>query len=838
MGGVCVPLGVALLLGALTGGSWGLDWDPVPRKTVLRNSLKGVRRFSSPSVFNYTTLTLDEVSGFLYVGAREAAFALDMNNVELERKPSIMWGAPTDKKTECVLKGKNNQTECFNHIRFLQNFNRTHMYCCGTYAFQPKCAYIDTSRFTLELSSMEDGKGKCPYDPAKGHTGLIVDGELYSATLNNFLGTEPVVLRNVGGHYSMKTEYLPSWLNEPDFVGSSFVPESVDSPIGDDDKIYFFFSERAVELDCDSDLVVTRVARVCKGDVGGARTLQKKWTSFLKARVLCSLPERQVHFNRLQAVFTLRLAEGWQHSSFYTVFRAQWGDVDVSAVCQYHIDDIKKVFDGPYKEYREPAQKWGRYTNQVPVPRPGACITNWHRETGFNSSLQLPDNTLNFAKKHPLMDDKVSARPLLVKKSVNFTQIAVDRVSAIDHRRYDVLFIGTAEGWLYKAVSLGSEVHLIEELQLFEEPQPVESLAISHKEKLLYVGSRSEVLQLPLADCGKYRSSPDCTLSRDPYCAWDREGKSCVRTDKHPSHFSLDQDILQEGFKGQARAKFEQSPIPNSDKAKPKNVTVVLGSDLVLPCQQISNLAHPLWLFNDLQLVPGQGVRVESRLGSLVIEGAGAGEAGRYTCLSQERGERFLAERYAVSVVASAPVFMEARAPDGILGLVWVLVITLASACLLLLGSVLYLRRRLKQDKGSELMKPLESTLVYPISLPREPTHFVASKGSDSELWDNSSYYYSDGSLKIVPGHAPCPSTTPGSGIPGQPLPSTAAVNSPNRLSLGNIRGSGSNGYIRLNLSSGGEERAEFSAPFTEELRKTLKQRSVLPDTNPEESSV
>lgn len=267
-------------------------------------------------------------------------------------------------------------------------------------------------------------------------------------------------------------------------------------------------------------------------------------------------------------------------------------------------------------------------------------------------------------------------------------------------------------------------------------------------------------------------------------------------------------------------------------------MTVVVGSDLVLPCQLISNLARPLWLFNDLQLVPGRGIRVESRLGALVIEGAGAGEAGRYTCLSQERGERFLAERYVVSVVASAPVFMEARAPDGSLGLVWVLVITLASACLLLLGSVLYLRRRLKQGKDSELMKPLESTLVYPISLPREPTHFIRSKGSDSELWDTGNYYYSDGSLKIVPGHAPCPSAAPGSGIPGQPLPSTAALHSPNRLSLGNIRGSGSNGYTRLNLSSAGEERAEFSAPFTEELRKTLQQRSVLPDTNPEESSV
>ena len=28
--------------------------------------------------------------------------------------------------------------------------------------------------FTLERGEFEDGKGKCPYDPVKGHTGLLV----------------------------------------------------------------------------------------------------------------------------------------------------------------------------------------------------------------------------------------------------------------------------------------------------------------------------------------------------------------------------------------------------------------------------------------------------------------------------------------------------------------------------------------------------------------------------------------------------------------------------------------------------------------------------------------
>lgn len=71
------------------------------------------------------------------------------------------------------------------------------------------------------------------------------------------------------------------------------------------------------------------------------------------------------------------------------------------------------------------------------------CITNSDRESGYNSSLQLPDATLNFAKKHPLMEDKALARPLLLTKGVNFTKLVVDRVSALDQRAYNMLFIGT-----------------------------------------------------------------------------------------------------------------------------------------------------------------------------------------------------------------------------------------------------------------------------------------------------------------------------------------------------------------------------------------------------------
>lgn len=55
--------------------------------------------------------------------------------------------------------------------------------------------------------------------------------------------------------------------------------------------------------------------------------------------------------------------------------------MDVSAVCQYQIGDVKKVFEGSYKEYREASQRWGRYSGAVPAPRPGS-VRNREPRTG------------------------------------------------------------------------------------------------------------------------------------------------------------------------------------------------------------------------------------------------------------------------------------------------------------------------------------------------------------------------------------------------------------------------------------------------------------------------
>lgn len=69
-------------------------------------------------------------------------------------------------------------------------------------------------------------------------------------------------------------------------------------------------------------------------------------------------------------------------------------------------------------------------------------MTNQARHMGIHSSLHMPDKVLNFIKDHFLMDSVIRSSPLLLKRSVRYTQIAVHKIQGTE-RAYDVLFIGT-----------------------------------------------------------------------------------------------------------------------------------------------------------------------------------------------------------------------------------------------------------------------------------------------------------------------------------------------------------------------------------------------------------
>ncbi|XP_035579427.1 semaphorin-4D isoform X1 [Zalophus californianus] len=637
---MCAPVGGLLAALAMLFGM-AMAFAPKPRITWERREVH-LEKFHEPGIFNYSVLLLSEDKTTLYVGAREAVFALSAHNISVKQHEAY-WRVSEDKKAKCAEKGKSRQTECLNYIRVLQPLSARALYVCGTNAFQPACDHLNLTSFKF-LGRNEDGKGRCPFDPAQSYTSVMVDGELYSGTSYNFLGSEPIISRN-SSHSPLRTEYAIPWLNEPSFVFADVMRERPDGVDSGDDRVYFFFTEVSVEYEFVFKLMIPRVARVCKGDQGGLRTLQKKWTSFLKARLICSRPDSNLVFNVLQDVFVLR-AQGLKEPVIYGVFTPQLNNVGLSAVCAYNLSTAEAVFSrGKYMQSTTVEQshtKWVRYNGAVPTPRPGACINREARAANFSSSLSLPDKTLQFVKDHPLMDSSVTPidnRPRLIRSDVNYTQIVVDRMQALDGTVYDVMFVGTDRGTLHKAVSLENEAHIIEETRLFEDPEPVQTLLLNSEQgrRFVYAGSSSGVVQAPVAFCEKHATCKDCVLARDPYCAWNQATEACValQPTDGPSR-----DLIQ-------RMSGDTSACPDETKSFRQHF-FKHGGTAELKCSQKSNLARVVWTFQNNELEPeGPKYRLVGRK-NLLISSLSEGDSGVYQCLSEER----VGNRTALQVVA------------------------------------------------------------------------------------------------------------------------------------------------------------------------------------------
>ncbi|XP_061451867.1 semaphorin-4B isoform X2 [Rhineura floridana] len=646
----------ALLLGVLLAASE----ETVPRLSLRYDSPhRLLTRFDMPGITNYTAMMLSPDGGILYVGAREMLLALNTSAFSPgPQHQSLLWRAEEEKKRQCAFKGKDPQRDCHNYIKILLQLNETHLYTCGTSAFSPTCAYIDIPEFSLTREAsgkllLEDGKGRCPFDPAYKSTAIMVEGELYTGTVSNFQGNEPTIFRSHGSRLSIKTENSLNWLQDPFFVGSAYLRESLppSSPHGEDDKIYFFFSESGKEFDFFEDTVVSRIARVCKGDVGGERVLQRRWTTFLKAQLLCSHPSGGFPFNVLQDMFVLTPGELWPETVFYGVFASQWDRKGRggSAVCAFSLADVKEAFGGLYKEVNRETQQWYTDTHPVPEPRPGACITSHARQMKITSSLQMPDRVLNYLKDHFLMSSAVRSQPFLLQSRSCYQQISVQRVEGL-HRAYDVLFLGTDDGWLHKAVLTEQEVHIIEEIQLFPAGQPVLKLLLDATQGLLYASSYGALVQAPVANCSLYQSCGECLLSRDPYCAWG--GGACQPSG--PSHLRLRAMPWLQDIEGGDAAQFCQGGSLQSGRSATAQdsqcqAVLVLHPSAVktLPCPQLSNLASRHWLHN------GAPINTTSFLvlpeGELVLTGK-PDQTGRFECWSQEGTFRQLMASYCVRV--------------------------------------------------------------------------------------------------------------------------------------------------------------------------------------------
>uniref|UniRef100_A0A1I7YSW1 Sema domain-containing protein n=1 Tax=Steinernema glaseri TaxID=37863 RepID=A0A1I7YSW1_9BILA len=433
------------------------------------------------------------------------------------------------------MKGKS-QEDCHNYIRVMLPTAEGAL-ICGTNAFAPKCReYEGGPGGALLLRRQFDGQAVSPYSPRDNATAVLLrdSNQLLAGTVSDFAGNDPLIYgKRLGTDKSLRTQRDDfKILDAPNFV-SSFVHG---------DYVYFWFRETAAEsLENDGERrVYARVGRVCKFDRGGPRAAQDRWSTFLKARLNCSLPADQpVYFNELQSVS--EPVEEEDDAVLYAVFSTPESPLRMSAICSFAMSDVRRVFErSAFRGVPRAAA-----AAATGAARPGACVAD---------SRLLRD--VSFILRNPLLQDAIPQRgaPHLVEGTgrAALTQVAVRHAvpSVGSAATYTVLWVGTADGRVLKLVAVNGSSVLVQSAAMFAAPvvnlvaTPHRLVAVSGDESAamfaapvvnlvatphrLVAVSGDEVVAVPLHDCGRQTSCAGCLRLRDPFCAWDERQQICT----------------------------------------------------------------------------------------------------------------------------------------------------------------------------------------------------------------------------------------------------------------------------------------------------------------------
>ncbi|XP_077012169.1 semaphorin-6C isoform X2 [Tamandua tetradactyla] len=539
-----MPLLLLLLLLSLPHTQAAFPQDPLP---LLTSDLQG----ASPSSW-FRGLDDDAVAAelgldfqkfltlnrTLLVAARDHVFSFDLQVQEegegLVPSKFLTWRSQDVRN--CAVRGKLTD-ECYNYIRVLLPWDSQTLLACGTNSFSPTCRSYGIASLQQEGEELS-GQARCPFDATQSNVAVFAEGSLYSATAADFQASDAVVYRSLGPQPALRSaKYDSKWLREPHFVHA----------LEHGDHVYFFFREVSVEDARLGRVQFSRVARVCKRDVGGSpRALDRHWTSFLKLRLNCSVPgDSTFYFDVLQAMTGPVNLQG--RSALFGVFTTQTNSIPGSAVCAFYLDDIERGFEGKFKEQRSPDGAWTPVSeDRVPSPRPGSCA-GIGEAAAFPSSRDLPDDVLTFIKAHPLLDPAVppaTHQPLLTLTSkALLTQIAVDGTAG-PYANTTVLFLGSNDGTVLKVLPAGGrsaspEPIVLEEIDAYsasrcsgkraaQTAQRVMGLELDTEGHRLFVAFSGCIVYLPLSRCAQHGACwRSCRASQDPYCGW-HSSRGCM----------------------------------------------------------------------------------------------------------------------------------------------------------------------------------------------------------------------------------------------------------------------------------------------------------------------
>ncbi|KAG8185299.1 hypothetical protein JTE90_023907 [Oedothorax gibbosus] len=473
-------------------------------KLITRDDMRSsVEVFSQIHVKSFGQLLFDIQRYQLIVGARDYLFRLSLEG--LKKMEEAHWPAAADNISTCLMKGKS-EDECMNYIKVLVSHGEE-IFVCGTNAFYPECS----RREIQNLNSIKEwvkGEAKCPHSPHANSTALMTSqGDYYIASSIDFSEKDSVIFRGMGKQPVLRTiRFDPKWLSDAKFVASYEI----------DNFTYYFFREDAVEYINCGKVVYSRIARVCKNDQGGQFQLKDKFTTFLKARLNCSVPGNYpFYFNEIQSVYYIEREE-----IFYATFTTPINSIYGTAICAYNMTSILSSFSGDFKYQKNPTSAWER---QSSPHKHFQCEGNKSTEHFLDSErYQLMNKAVQPMTSHPILKLELE----------RFSHIVVDTVPTKNHDSVHVMFVASVEGIIQKLVVIPEtkETCLIEQIKLFPEgsQDKIKVLKLLKDTNSLYIGTEESVLRILVHRCERMHTKNECLSAMDPYCGWNEFKMACT----------------------------------------------------------------------------------------------------------------------------------------------------------------------------------------------------------------------------------------------------------------------------------------------------------------------
>ncbi|XP_063305416.1 semaphorin-7A [Pelobates fuscus] len=425
----------------------------------------------------------------LYVGGQEILYIFDFKTTE---------ALQIEHKSEDV-----NSKNGVNHITIVEELEGK-ILVCGTNGNNPTCWNLDNR--TLEKRS-DLNEGFSPHMPNANFNILITGNDAYSTVVRQTTNGNTKKPRFHKSYKSKPMLYTgDNLMRNPHFVKSLVV----ESKSRDQDKILLFFIEDS-GLSRTTEKRLSMVAQMCKNEIGPDDTNNYNvFSTALKSRLVCGYPTKNQYFPYLQDIFMLKRKEG---DLIYGLFRNAWNR---TAVCSYSVLNIEQTFKN--------STLFQSKTTGLNI-RPGTCL---------ESGKRTPMDTFTEVANNPEITDWVmpSRGSALNQSLVFYTNVVVDKVTAVDNETYRVLFLATDDGYVDKMLEINGKLIFVHQMSPLQQPERIRYLELDPTQCLLYMGTTREVARLPVDNCtAYYRSCESCLKAQDPYCGW--ANGSCQSILKH-----------------------------------------------------------------------------------------------------------------------------------------------------------------------------------------------------------------------------------------------------------------------------------------------------------------